>query len=190
MVNQRTITQTTRQMRSSEDDTGKHIRGYFAVFDDVYQMGDWGSESIDRHAFDDCLQDDVRCLVDHDTRMVLGRTAAGTLTLSVDDHGLAFDVAINDQDTDALNIYARVQRGDVSGCSFGFDILEELAETRDDGGTHWTIRKVKLYEGSICTFPAYNATEAEARKADHQAIRRKEAAAWKTKVKERLSKWH
>lgn len=189
-MNRRTMTQTTRQMRSNEDSTGKHIRGYFAIFDGVYRMGDWGSESIDRHAFDDCMADDVRCLVDHDTRMVLGRTSAGTLTLSVDDHGLAFDVMINEQDTDALNIYARVQRGDVNGCSFGFDILDERVETREDGSTHWTICKVKLYEGSICTFPAYQGTEAEARKEDYLAIRRRKVAAWKIKAKERLSKWH
>lgn len=185
----RTLDQQTREIRSAEDSAGKHIRGYFAVFGDVYELWPGATESIDPHAFDACMEDDVRCLIDHDTRMVLGRTTSGTLALSVDKHGLAFDVTINEQDTDALNLYARVQRGDVSGCSFGFDILDEETEYRQDGSVHWTIRQVKLYEGSVCTFPAYKATEAEARKEDYQAIRRREVAAWKNAVKERLDKW-
>lgn len=185
----RTLDQQRREIRSAEDSAGKHICGYFAVFGDVYELWPGATESIDSHAFDGCLEDDVRCLIDHDTRMVLGRTNSGTLALSVDKHGLAFDVTINEQDTDALNLYARVQRGDVSGCSFGFDILDEETEYRQDGSIHWTIQRVKLYEGSICTFPAYRGTEAEARKEDYQAIRRREVEAWKNSVKERLDKW-
>ena len=89
-----------------------------------------------------------------------------------------------------MNLYARVQRGDVSGCSFGFDILEEETEKREDGSIHWTIKKVKLYEGSVCTFPAYQDTSAEARRHDYKAIRRREVAQWKADMKEKMEKWH
>lgn len=172
------------------DGQEKRIEGYFAVFGAVYELWPGATESVDSHAFDEALQDDVRCLIDHDTRLVLGRTNAGTLQLRVDEHGLWFSVSINEADTDALNLYARVQRGDVSGCSFGFDILEEETERRQDGSVHWTIKKVKLYEGSVCTFPAYQDTSAEARRNDYKAIRRREVEEWKANVKERMSKWH
>ena len=185
----RTLTMKAPQIRTSDQD-GKYIEGYFATFDGVYEMWPGATESVDPHAFDDTLEDDVRCLIDHESRLVLGRTRSGTLELKTDDHGLWFRVRINEQDTEAMNLYARVLRGDVSGCSFGFDILEEDHEYRTDGSNHWTIKKAKLYEGSICTFPAYQDTEAEARRQDMQTIRRREVAAWKEKMKERMSKWH
>ena len=52
-----------------------------------------------------------------------------------------------------MNLYERVKRRDVDQCSFGFDILSEDTDYREDGSVHWTIRKVKkLYEVSVVTF--------------------------------------
>lgn len=185
----RTMAPLINDIRAA-DGQQKRIEGYFSTFDGVYELWPGATESVDPHAFDECLEDDVRCLIDHDTRLVLGRTTAGTLRIGVDEKGLWFSVDINPEDTDAMNLYARVQRGDVSGCSFGFDILEEETERRSDGSTHWTIKKVKLYEGSVCTFPAYQDTSAQARRDDYKAIRRREVAQWKADMKERMSKWH
>jgi HK97 family phage prohead protease len=164
----------------------KRIEGYFAVFDGIYTLWPGATESVDRHAFDDCLSDDVRALIDHETRLVLGRTKAGTLTLRVDDHGLWGDAEINENDTDAMNLYARVQRGDVDQCSFGFDILEENTDFREDGTVHWTLKKVKLYEVSCVTFPAYEDTSIEARRQDYDQLRRRELDAWKARQKGRF----
>lgn len=185
----RTLPLMSPQLRA-DDQNGRRIEGYFATFGGTYQLWPGATESVDPHAFDGALDDDIRCLIDHDTRLVLGRNKAGTLRLWVDEHGLAFSVDINPEDSDAMNLYARVQRGDVSGCSFGFDILEEDMENRPDGSVHWTIKRVKLYEGSVCTFPAYQDTQAEARKEDLKNNRRREVEDWKTKTKERMSKWH
>ena len=151
------------EFRASDVEGSPQIEAYFAVFSDIYEMYPGGTESIDPHAFDDALSDDIRCLIDHDTTLVLGRTKVGTLTLSVDNYGLKGVVKINPDDTDAMNLYARVKRGDVSQCSFGFDILRDELESRPDGTYHWIIKSVKLYEVSIVTFPAYEKTEAEAR---------------------------
>lgn len=186
----RTMAQTMSELRTKGEGDAKRIEGYFAVFDGVYQLWPGATESVDPHAFDGALDDDVRCLIDHDSRLVLGRNKAGTLRMQMDDHGLWFSVDINPDDTDAMNLYARVQRGDVSGCSFGFDILDEETENRADGSVHWTIKRVKLYEGSICTFPAYQDTQAEARREDLKHIRRRQVEEWKTKMKERMDKWH
>lgn len=185
----RTLPLMSPQLRAA-DQNGRRIEGYFATFGGTYQLWQGATESVDPRAFDGALEDDIRCLIDHDTRLVLGRNKAGTLRLWVDDHGLAFSVDINPEDSDAMNLYARVQRGDVSGCSFGFDILEEEMENKPDGSVHWTIKRVKLYEGSICTFPAYQDTQAEARREDLKNNRRREVEDWKTKTKERMSKWH
>ena len=186
----RTMAQTMSELRTQGEGDDKRIEGYFAVFDGVYQLWPGATESVDPHAFDGALEDDVRCLIDHDSRLVLGRNKAGTLRMQVDDHGLWFSVDINQDDTDAMNLYARVQRGDVSGCSFGFDILDEETENRADGSVHWTIKRVKLYEGSICTFPAYQDTQAEARREDLKHIRRRQVEEWKNKMKERMNRWH
>lgn len=162
------------------------IECYFAVFDDIYDMGGGITESIDRHAFDDQLDGDVRALIDHDTRLVLGRTTAGTLDLSVDEIGLKAKIHINPMDTDAMNLYRRVQRGDVNQCSFGFEPIAEESEIKENGGVHFRVLKVKLYEGSVVTFPAYEKTEAHARKREAQMIKERAAEAWRVRMKERL----
>lgn len=167
------------QIRDNAGDGGeRRIEGYFAVFGDVYEMWPGLTESIDPHAFDNTIADDVRFLINHDTRLVLGRTAAHTGELRIDSHGLWGTVIINPNDTDAMNALARVERGDVNQCSFGFDILDEVAEYREDGTAHWTIKEVKLHEVSVCTFPAYESTAVSARKRDLDDIRKKKNEAW------------
>lgn len=178
------------QFRADESDGKKYIEGYFSVFDGVYELWPGATESIDPHAFDDALNDDTRALINHDTTLVLGRTKAGTLELKVDNKGLWGRIEINEKDQDAMNLYARVERGDVNQCSFGFDILEEDTEYRDDGTVHWTIKRVKLYEVSCVTFPAYEDTSIQARKKDYEKIRARHIEKWKSDMKERLKKWH
>ena len=184
-----------RQMRSvasefktREDGEEKRIEGYFAVFNSNYQIWSDMSESVAPGAFSETLGDDVRALIDHETMYVLGRNQAGTLELREDSHGLWGSILLNPNDQDAMNLYARVQRGDVNQCSFGFDILDEETEFRDDGSVHWTINKVKLYEVSVCTFPAYAETSVQARKNDYKRIMEREIQTWKASMKERLEK--
>ena len=172
--------------QTREEGEERRIEGYFAVFDGAYEMWPGATETIDPHAFDEALGDDVRVLVDHDTRLVLGRTSAGTASLKVDEHGLFGSVIINPEDSDAMNAYARNKRGDVTQASFGFDILDEDTEYGEDGSVHWTVKKVKLYEVSLCTFPAYRETELTARKEDFAAIQKRQAEAWRNKHLERV----
>lgn len=171
-----------------EEGNERRIEGYFSVFGSNYELWPGATESIDPHAFDGALTDDIRCLIDHETRLVLGRNTAGTLTFRVDDHGLWGSVLINPDDTDAMNVYARNKRGDVTQASFGFDILDEETEYRDDGSIHWTIKKVKLYEVSIVTFPAYKETELSSRREDYKEIRKRQTELWKNKQLSRLRK--
>lgn len=179
------------QFRAAEDSGKKYIEGYFAVFGDVYRMGDKMSESIDNAAFNETLGDDIRALINHETRLVLGRTTIGTLTLRVDDHGLWGRIEINENDVDAMNLWYRVQRGDVDQCSIGFEIHEEKTSVDEaTGAVHWTILRVKLWEVSVVTFPAYEQTSVKAREDQYQQIIQRRTEAWREKQKARITKWH
>lgn len=168
--------------RAVEKEGKKIISAYFSVFGETYEISPYMSEEIDCHAFDIAINSDVRALINHDSTLVIGRTTVGTLKLSVDEHGLYGEVEINEEDQDALNAYARVKRGDVNQCSFGFDILNEESKTLPNGKTHYIIKSVKLYEVSIVTFPAYEGTTATAR-----SERAKQALEdYKKRLKERI----
>jgi HK97 family phage prohead protease len=174
------------EFRAAESDGKKRIEGYFSTFGGIYELWPGATESVDPHAFDDALNDDIRALIDHETRLVLGRNKAGTLELRVDAFGLWAGIDINEADLDAMNLYARVQRGDVSQCSFGFEILSEKTDIRDDGTVHWTIEKVKLYEVSCVTFPAYKDTSITARQDEYAEIKKRRLDAWRSTMKARI----
>lgn len=183
-----------RQLRSvatqfeTRDENGEapHISGYFAVFNSDYEIGPGMTESVAPGAFSKTLGGDIRALTNHDTTLVLGRNTAGTLELREDSHGLWADIAINPNDRDAMNTYERVKRGDVDQCSFGFNIIDEETEFRDDGSVHWTIREVELFEVSVCTFPAYKETNISAREADRDELAKNRLEAWKEARKAKL----
>ena len=179
------------QFRAAELDGRKYIEGYFHVFGDVYQMWDGASESFDPGAFEGTLNGDIRALINHESRLVLGRTSVGTLELRVDSKGLWGRIWVNEDDSDAMNLYARVQRGDVDQCSIGFEILEEKT-TIDEakGAVHWVILKVRLWEVSVVTFPAYEQTSVKARKAEYDQIQARRLDAWRATQKERIKRWH
>ena len=175
------------EFKTREDGDELLIEGYFAVFDSNYDIWPGASESIAQGAFTSSLEsDDIRALTNHNTDLVLGRTKAGTLTLREDTHGLWGSIRINPKDSDAVNTRERVLRGDVSQCSIGFEIIREDTEFREDGSVHWTIREVKLYEVSVCTFPAYTETNVNARKHDLEEIQKRKAQVWAEKARKRL----
>lgn len=184
----RQMRSTATEFRAGEADGKKYVEGYFAVFGGTYELWPGATESIDPRAFDETLGGDIRALIDHETRLVLGRTKAGTLELKVDSHGLWGRIEINEADGDAMNLYARIQRGDVSQCSFGFEILAERTDIKPDGSVHWTLERVKLYEVSCVTFPAYEDTNVSARKAEYTQIQKRRVDAWRETMKARLRK--
>lgn len=165
------------------------VEGYFVRYDDVYQVAEGATESIARGALTEAIKGDVRALYNHNTDVVLGRTSAGTLELRDTEKGLWGRIKINANDSQAMDIYARIARGDVSGASFGFEIPKDgqKYETKDDGTVHWTITRVDpLYEISAVAYPAYQATHIEARQRDLENIKKREVEAWRVKQRERL----
>lgn len=66
----------------------------------------------------------MRALYEHNYTQLLGRTKSGTLVLSEDDTGLRFELTPPNTQlgNDVLEL---VERGDISGMSFGFRALKE-----------------------------------------------------------------
>lgn len=186
MIWKRTATERNEKFSVREADGMMYIEGYFAVFGSKYWLWDEAYETIEPGAFEGETEQDVRALANHDTTLVLGRTTAGTLELKTDEKGLWGSITINPNDQDAVNLYERVKRGDVSQCSFGFDILEQEAEYNEEKPTVWKIKKVRLYEVSVVTFPAYEDTSVEARKLEYEYAKKKKREEWREKMRNRL----
>jgi len=178
--------QTELKTRAEPDGQDLFIEGYFAVFGRETELWPGAFEEIAPGAFDETLNNDIRALINHDTTLVLGRNKSGTLELKADSYGLWGRIKINPNDTDAVNLYERVKRGDVDQCSFGFNILEEITDWRDDGTVKWTLTKIDLHEVSVCTFPAYEETGVQARKAEVDQHRQRLLEAKKNKLRERM----
>ncbi|HEM5467677.1 HK97 family phage prohead protease [Streptococcus suis] len=162
---------TTQFQTREEQESGDLIlSGYFIKFDEETELWPGYFEVIKREGVEKAIKDaDIRALFNHDHSLVLGRTGNDTVRLGVDDVGLFGDIIINKDDPQAVGAYARVQRGDVIGCSFGFFPIKINTEERDDGSYLDTILDLEIFEVSPCTFPAYPQTEIAARQKDFES---------------------
>jgi HK97 family phage prohead protease len=122
-------------------------------------------ERVLRGAFADSIaSDDIRALFNHDPNFVLGRNKAGTLELGEDDKGLL--VKITPPDTQwAKDLLVSIQRGDITQMSFGFIVLQDVWQ-ESEGVDVRELIKVKLFDVSPVTFPAYSQTECNIRTAE------------------------
>jgi hypothetical protein len=141
--------------------SGRKLQGYAATFSTPAKIGAF-TETLRAGCFAASLrnpQRDILALMDHASDKVLARTANGSLRLSEDARGLAFelDVPPTTLGNDAL---AMVEARLAGGMSFGFKVVDEHWRTRDQR----EIRSVELVEISLVSaHPAYAATTVEAR---------------------------
>lgn len=176
------------QLDNTQETTdSKIISGYFVVFNSETELYQGVYEEVAPEAFDNVDLSDVKALIDHDTAKVLGRTKANTLSLSVDSKGLYGEIIVNESDQEAMNLYSRVQRGDVDQCSFGFEILNEEMIQNSDGTVKFIIKSINLYEVSVVTFPAYQETAVEARSKQIEDAQKRTLQARKDELKEKLN---
>lgn len=156
---QREVRAFTRAQDIKKSADGKTIGGYAAVFNSPTTIGDdsWGFvEVISPGAFTDTINDDIFALNSHEWERVIGRTKNGTLRLKQDDKGLAVEIDLPDT-TDGRDVAALVERGDISGMSFGFCVTKQ--EWDETGKVpKRTIMAVELYEVSPVARPAYEDT--------------------------------
>ena len=151
---------------STDASTGvRTLEGYAAVFNSPSEdFGGW-SERIDPGAFNRTLLEgaDVRCLVEHDPALIVGRTKSKTLSLSVDQIGLRFRCQLPDT-TVARDLVTSVERGDLDSCSFGFIAQKESwVEDSQANTVIRTLLDVDLLDTSVVCYPAYAATSVNVR---------------------------
>lgn len=157
------------EVRAEETERGHVITGRPIVYNSRTDLG-WFDEIIMPGALDNADLTDVRFLVNHDTSKIpLARSRRNngnsTMLLSVDFDGMGIRVDLDtENNAEARALYSAVQRGDISGMSFMFGIRGEDWENLD---TDHPTRKITdistVVEVSAVTFPAYDATEINAR---------------------------
>lgn len=165
------------------DGEGPVAAGYAAVF---YREGDPGTEyvvgrvreRIAPGAFDRALADkqEVVAKYNHDSNQVLGRTSNGHLRLSVDDVGLAYEIDLPDTQV-GRDLVVSLERGDVVGSSFAFDIAPG-GITRDfsDGDVTITLTDLDLGDVGPVANPAYTSTDAALRNDEDWQKHQRDAA--------------
>lgn len=145
-------------------------------------------EIIKRGALDGADLSDVRLLYNHDAnKLPLARTPR-TMELKTDAAGLTFEATLPETE-EARAVHIAVGRGDLSGASFAFTVPEG-GDSYDPQTNTRTITKIKkVYEFSICPFPAYPQTSVEARSAQAASLERYKAVqAAKIKINQILCK--
>lgn len=158
------------EVRAQEDEKGKFIEGRPIVYEQKTDICGLWEEVIERGALDGANLKDVRFLVNHDTNKIpLARSRNNnensTMKLEVDENGLKIRVNLDvENNAEARALYSAVQRGDLTGMSFMFDVKDEKWKDEDTSYPKRGIRKIDtVYEVSAVTFPAYEGTEIYAR---------------------------
>ena len=160
------------EIRAAGDDTKPVIEGDGAVFDVETVVGrSWWvhRERIKPGAFTRVLSEspDVIGAFNHDWNFVLGRTTAGTLRLEQTDKSLRYSIDINPDDSQAMSVWQKVKRGDVTQSSFAFTVRTEQWTEPADDSEELALREIteigKLYDVGPVPFAQYPEASAQAR---------------------------
>ncbi|HEY1064989.1 MAG TPA: HK97 family phage prohead protease [Pirellulales bacterium] len=166
------------QVRKADGKTT--LFGYAAVFNSFSRDLGGFKEIIRPGAFKRALQEsDVTSLWNHDANHVLGRQSNNTLRVSEDERGLYYEVDLPPTQA-ARDLEVLVERGDIRGSSFGFDVHGEAGQAWREEGPDVVreLRDLDLYDVSPVCFAAYLATEGAKRSFDRwKEIRSVESAA-------------
>lgn len=138
------------------------IRGTAIVFNErSHDLGGF-VEIITPQAIRTTLDDprsDLRAFFDHNPGQVLGRQSAGTLKVEADRFGLHVEID-PPQPTEPPNLMQSIERGDITGMSFSFRALDD--DWRKEGGQIVRyVKDMRVYEVSVVSMPAYEATDVE-----------------------------
>jgi HK97 family phage prohead protease len=132
--------------------------GYAARFGEITNIRNEYFETILPGCFKKSIeQDDIRCLLNHSEDLILGRNRSKTLILSEDDCGLR--VSIFPPVTQfTRDLAVSIGRGDINQMSFAFKVKEESWSKHSSGKKLRTLKRARLSDVSIATYPAYEST--------------------------------
>jgi HK97 family phage prohead protease len=148
------------EVRETAD--GMTLTGYAARFNEPSEPLPF-IERIAPGAFKRSLRakNDIKLLWNHDSSSVLGSTRSGTLRLVEDEMGLRVEADLPDTQA-GRDAKVLIQRGDVTGFSFGFTVPAN-GDSWNSEGTERTLKSVRLLEVSTgVAFPAYPSTNGTA----------------------------
>ena len=163
MKQKRNFSSEIELKRAEEIENQGIVEGYFIKYNTPAEYGrDGYFEQIDSNALTETLarNKDIKCFYNHNYDLILGRQSNNTLTLTNDEIGLFGSCKLNLNDSQARDIFERVKRGDITGCSFGAYIEDEDFNSNNNT---FTVKKVDLIEVSVCPMPFYDSTTMEAR---------------------------
>jgi len=149
-----------RAYKTEEEESRMLVEGYAIVFNSESRDLGGFTEVVKEDALDKALErnTDVLALYGHDYQNVLGRQSADTLQLEKDERGIKFTLDLPNTQL-GRDVYTLVERGDLKGNSFGFTVEKDSWDKKGDKVIR-TIEQVRdLFEISIVSLPAYEATE-------------------------------
>lgn len=179
---ERRFVQSDFELRASGEDQKQTLKGYALRFGSIYDMG-WFTEEVDSRALSGANMEDVRILFNHDSSLILGRTAAKTARVGVDSVGMWYEVELPNS-PNGENVREAVSRGDVSQSSWGFKIRTDSTGRRI--GDKWEMRNGKehrvltdiseVFDASPVTFPANPDTSVAKRSRDAFSAQKEESS--------------
>lgn len=156
------------------------VKGYAAVYskesNPLYMVRGGKVEQfveiIEPGFFDGALNGDVRALFNHDANLILARSkaGAGTLKLTTDETGLAYEFAPTDT-TACRDLVKNIENGNIDASSFAFEVRDggDKIERRADGTLVRHLLPggcLRLHDVSPVTYPAYEDTGVMVRSLD------------------------
>ena len=105
---------------------------------------------------------DVRALINHNQDLILARSTAGNLNLSVDEKGLRYEFEIPEGLSYGKDLAINMKNGNINQSSFAFTVGSDEWSTDDEGNDIRTITSIdRLYDVSPVTYPAYKQAESD-----------------------------
>jgi HK97 family phage prohead protease len=159
----RYVTVELRADGENGDPHSRTIYGHAAVFNVWAQIGGYFRERIAPGAFAPAInRSDIRALFNHDPNHLLARTKSGTLRVSEDEKGLAFEFDLPKSRQDLLE---SIRRGDLADMSFAFRVkTQEWRYNEPEDMDERTITEFdELYDVALVTYPAYQETDVNLR---------------------------
>lgn len=173
---------TDLEIRSTSltaDPESKKLVGYVVQWNKESETL-WG-EFVERfapNAFTDSLKTgkDVRALFEHDHTKLLGRTSSGTLKLAEDTIGLRFELIPPDTQL-GKDLLVSVERGDISGMSFGFRTIKNEWDFSVEPNLR-TVQQAELVEITVTSIPAYPDSSLEIMQRSQAVAKGKNITPW------------